>query len=498
MSNRQIKVPPDPTGQKSGPKTPALGDSGHLKNQGDSAAILDFENGGNSAQKRKVGDENGPSPLTTPEGRSTKVVDNKNTPDASNFENAIDDITTAGLDSWAAMRDGLVDLDSQPSFTFVSGKKICRDELFVFREDAARGVELISGDLWRKFRLVYAKLLGDEILNENGVKVKCNASFVSGGVGRFLCDNRESANWIQETVRNIKVNLDENTAVSFIAYRRGEQGAIKKFRFFVPGEKEEPDDDRLATIIKTQNRMKGLFRIVSSHECRSVGRNDKGGWMYHALLSSESVDVIRQKNNPNVGVMEVMDKGLIHVRLSSNILRKVEKNNEKKKPQPDNRKQTEASVAPLKKKKPVKSKNAKEKKVEAKKFEIDFSNEEYWGFTKSKRQRIRKAALKAGVNLDVGDEPEWHKQQQRESNEAKRTAALSQEAGGNDADVVDNKNKSNKQNVNANLKTGSSATGPASAIPMEVDEAVGSPMVAGTPRLPPPKSGSAVSSKQDL
>ena len=110
------------------------------------------------------------------------------------------------------------------------------------------------------------------------------------------------------------------------------------------------------------------------------------------------------------------------------------------------------------------------------------------------------AALKAGIKLDVGTEPEWHRQQQRELAEAKRSAAVSQEAGGNDADVnVADKNKDlcQKENANKNEVIGSSVTGPAST-PMEVDVAAGSSEGVGSAMLPPPKSGSVVSSKQDL
>ena len=37
------------------------------------------------------------------------------------------------------------------------------------------------GKLWKQFRLAYTK--------DGGLEVQCGASFISGGVGRFLCDN---------------------------------------------------------------------------------------------------------------------------------------------------------------------------------------------------------------------------------------------------------------------------------------------------------------------
>ena len=49
--------------------------------------------------------------------------------------------------------------------------------------------------------------------------------------------------------------------------------------------------------------------------------------------------------------------------------------------------------------------------VAPKKFKRSFSNEEYWKFSYSKKQKIRREARKAGVEFDAGPEPSWHQEQ---------------------------------------------------------------------------------------
>ena len=77
--------------------------------------------------------------------------------------------------------------------------------------------------------------------------------------------------------------------------------AIFKLTFFVPGDRDMENDERLANVIKIQNKIPGIFRIIECKVSAPKGRGQTGGCFYTALLSANAVDHIRQSDDLMLG-----------------------------------------------------------------------------------------------------------------------------------------------------------------------------------------------------